>query len=178
MVAGSISRRYARALMAIGLETNSYEQLGRELATLAAAVEDSAELTQAFSHPAFRRSDREKILEALLKRVAASKLVRNFTMLLLDHDRLGILPDISREMTRMIDEKAGRVNAVVTTATKLNPMQVQQLKTALEKSSGKTVLMEQAEDPDLLGGIVAKVGDIIYDGSIRTQLSRLRHELA
>ena len=178
MIAGSISRRYARALMAIGLENKTYEQLGRELAVLAAAIRDSAELDQAFSHPAFRREEREKILEALLKRAAASKLVRNFTMLLLDHDRVGILPDISREMNAMIDEKAGRVNAVVTAATKLNPMQVQQIKTALEKTSGKTVLMEQEEDPALIGGLIAKVGDIIYDGSLRTQLQRLRQELA
>ncbi len=178
MIAGSISRRYARAFMAIGVEGNNYEMLGRELRDLAEAMKSSTELTEALSNPAFRRSDREQILDAVLKRIAATKLTRNFTMLLLDHDRMDIVPDISRELDAMIDEKAGRVNAVVTSATALSAMQVRQLKMALESMSGKTVQMEQKQDPELLGGLIAQVGDVVYDGSLRSQLDRMREGLA
>ncbi len=178
MIAGSISRRYARALMGIGVASSTYEMLGRELRDLADAMQSSPELAESLSHPAFTRADREGLLEAILKRISATKVTRNFTMLLLDHGRLAIIPDISRELDAMIDDKAGRVNAVVTSATKLSAMQVRQLKMALEGLSGKSVLMEQAEDPELLGGIVAKVGDIVYDGSLRSQLERMREGLA
>ena len=178
MIAGSIPRRYARALMAIGVATSSHEMLGRELGDLADAMRGSPEMGLALSHPTFRRSDREQVLEAVLKRIAATKVTRNFVLLLLDHDRLAIIPDISREMNAMIDEKMGRVNAVVTSATALSAMQVRQLKLALESLSGKTVQMEQKEDPELLGGIVAKVGDVVYDGSLRSQLDRMREGLA
>lgn len=178
MVAGSISRRYARALMAIGVANSTYEMLGRELRDLAGAMQCSPELTVSLSHPAFKRDDREGLLDAVLKRISATKVTRNFTMLLLDHGRLDIIPDISRELDAMIDDKAGRINAFITSATKLSAMQVRQLKMALEGLSGKSVQMEQAEDPELLGGIVAKVGDVVYDGSLRSQLERMREGLA
>ena len=77
----------------------------------------------------------------------------------------------------MIDEKIGRASAVVTSATKLTPMELGKLKTALEKTSGKKIDIEQRVDPDLLGGVVAKVGDIVYDGSLRTQLQQMRDGL-
>ncbi len=177
MLSGSLARRYARAIMSIGLEQKNFEALGREIGTLGHAVADSAELREILTNPGFSREDRQKVLEALLRRVVASKTTRNFAMLLLDRDRLGVLPDIARELLVMIDEKAGRVKAVVTSAQVLNPMQLAQLKTALEKLSGKTVIIEKKQDPSLLGGVVAQVGDVVYDGSLRTQLDQMRDTL-
>jgi F-type H+-transporting ATPase subunit delta len=137
----------------------------------------SPELKETLSNPAFPRDDRRKVLEALLRRAVASPVTRNFTLLLLDRDRLGVLPDVSRELSRMIDEKAGRTSATVTSAKPLTPAQLTKLKQELEKLSGKTVTVEKAEDPSLLGGVVAKVGDIVYDGSLRTQLEKMRQSL-
>lgn len=174
MIAGSLARRYARALMDIGTEQGNLETLSSEIETLARAMREVPELSETLSNPAFPRADRRKVLEALLQRLAANPTTRNFTMLLLDRDRLPSLPDISRELTRMVDEKAGRVNATVTSAVALSPMQVRQLQAALEKLSGKQVRLATEEDPDLLGGLVARVGDIEYDGSLRSQLHRLR----
>jgi len=174
----SIARRYAKALLDIGVEDGNFERIGREVNSLASALAGSADLVETLSNPAFPRDDREKVLRAVLQRLGASQTVVNFTRLLLDRDRMGVLADISRELDAMIDERAGRVSAQVRSATPLDPSQRARLTQALEKMSGKKVQMVVDHDPDLLGGIVAKVGDTLYDGSLRTQLEKLRHTLA
>lgn len=178
MIAGSLARRYARAVLEIGVEQGNLEKLGTEVGVLAEAMRTVPELSETLSNPAFPRADRKKVLEAVLKRVMAGKVTTNFTYLLLDRDRLSSLPDISRELSRMIDDRAGRVNASVTSATALSPMQVRQLQSALEKLSGKQVKLETNEDPALLGGLVARVGDLEYDGSLKSQIERLRAGLS
>ena len=177
MSSGSLARRYARALLALGLEDKSLEQLGKEVRSLADAIRDSDELAEALSNPAFPRSDREKILVAVLERLKAKKTTINFTKLLLDRERMAVLPDISRELDAMIDEHAGRVRAQVTSAKPLTSSQLSRLVKALEKLSGKKILVETFEDSALLGGVVAQVGDQVYDGSLRTQLRQLRTSL-
>lgn len=178
MIAGSIARRYARALMAIGVDTGSYDAIGRQVSALARAMKISAELAEILANPAFPRADRQRVLEAVLSRLGASRVVKNFTLLLLERERLAALPDIARELSAMIDEKNNRVTALITSAAPLTQVQITQIKSALEKLSGKQVHVDQKEDPALLGGVVAKVGDIVYDGSLRTQLAQMRHSLA
>lgn len=178
MAAGSLARRYARALLEIGLEEKNLEELGKEVSDLAAAVASSSELTETLTNPAFPRSDRDKILSAVLSRLGASQTTVNFTRLLLDRERVAALPDIARELAVLIDENAGRVRAVITAARPLSSAQLSRLIKALEELSGKKILAETREDPALIGGVVAKVGDQVYDGSLRTQLSQLRRSMA
>jgi F-type H+-transporting ATPase subunit delta len=174
----SIARRYAKALMQLGVEDGNYERLGRELGSLARVIKGSPELVATMTNPAFGRTDREKVLRAVLQRIGASQTVVNATRLLLDRARIAQLPDISRELDAMIDEKAGRVAAQVTSAAPLDDGQKQRLTAALERMSGKKVEMQVAHDPALLGGVVAQVGDTIYDGSLRTQLEKMKQTLA
>jgi F-type H+-transporting ATPase subunit delta len=177
MITGSLARRYARALMQIGSEQGNYEQLGAELRSLGQAYRSSKELETALTNPAFPRAERERILVALLERLGASPIVVNVTRLLLERERAGAIPDISRELDAMIDEKIGRVAAVITSATPLSGQQQAAVIAALEKLSGRTVSAETRHDPELLGGVVAQVGDVVYDGSLRTQLHQMRHRL-
>ena len=177
MSSGSLSRRYAKALMAIGLEDGSYQRIGQDVASMAKAIQASDELSSLLTNPVFPRDEREKIVLAILQRIGASQTVINFSKLLLDRERLNIVPDISRELDAMIDEKSGQITAEVTSAVPLNSMQQNELKTTLETLSGKKVLIETKEDPALLGGLIAKVGDLVYDGSIRTQLQELGRTL-
>jgi F-type H+-transporting ATPase subunit delta len=175
---GSIARRYAKALMAIGLERGTSEQLSREVRSLAAAIKSSPELAITLTSPAFSRSVREQVLRAVLQRIGASPDVLSFTRLLLDRERVAQIPSISRELDRLSDERAGRIEAVVSSAAPLAPAQEQELLRRLEAMSGKKVQMKVALDPQLLGGVVVKLGDVVYDGSLRTQLQRMREELA
>ncbi len=177
MSSGSLSRRYAKALMEIGLEDGSYQRIGQDVASMANAIQASSELSGILTNPVFPRDDREKIVTSILQRIGASKTVINFSKLLLDRERLRILPDISRELSAMIDEKSGQITAEVTSAVALNSMQQSELKATLESLSGKKVQLETKEDPALLGGLIAKVGDLVYDGSIRTQLRELGRTL-
>ncbi len=177
MITGSIARRYAKALLEIGIQTNTFDALGKELDRAAETLRSSPELRNALENPVFSLEKRKLIMDELARRLALSKTVRNFIMLLLDKGRIAALPDIARAHRSLVDEHAGRVRATVTSARPLDPMLETRLKTALEKSSGKVVIFEKREDPTILGGLITQLGDTLYDGSVRTQLQELREEL-
>lgn len=177
MVTGSLARRYARAIVEIGTENGNLDKLGADLRSLAKAMHDSAELVTALTNPAIRRADRRRVIDGLLKAVGAEPNTRNLVYLLLDGERMASLAAISREVDAMIEARAGNIVAEVTSARPLDAAQLTQITAALEKLSGKKVAVTRREDPSLLGGVVAKLGDTVYDGSLRTQLRTLRDEL-
>jgi F-type H+-transporting ATPase subunit delta len=177
MVTGSLARRYARAVLEIGTANGNLDKLGADLRSLARAMHDSAELITVLTNPAIRRADRRRVIDGLLQRIGAEPHTRNLVYLLLDGERLASVAAISREVDAMIEAKAGRMLAEVTSARPLDAAQLSQITAALEKLSGKKVAVTRREDPSLLGGVVAKLGDTVYDGSLRTQLRTLRDEL-
>lgn len=177
MVTGSLARRYARAVLEIGTANGNLDKIGADLRSLARAMHDSAELVTALTNPAIRRADRRRVIDGLLSRIGAAPHTQNLVYLLLDGERMSSLPAISREVDVMIEAKAGRLAAEVTSARPLDAGQLSQIITTLEKLSGKKVAVTHREDPNLLGGVVAKLGDTVYDGSLRTQLRTLRDEL-
>jgi len=173
MPSGSLARRYAKAVIGLG----ATDRIGADIRTLSKAMKESAELQTALTNPAIRRADRRKVLDALLQRIGAQPHTKNLVYLLLDGERLFALPEISRELDAMIQANSGHITAEVTSARPLDPAQLSQITAALEKLSGKKVDISKKEDANLLGGVVAKVGDTVYDGSLRTQLRTLRDEL-
>ncbi len=174
MIAGSLARRYARAVLDIGVAQGTYEQLGQEIDDLAALYSGSRDLAEALTNPVFGHAKRRAVLEAVLGRVGVAVVTRNFVLLLLDRERVAYLPAIARELRAMVDERAGRVRATLTSARPLPADHVAGVQAALEKVTGRKVALEKKEDPALLGGVVAKVGDVVYDGSVRTQLELMR----
>ena len=177
MISGSIARRYAKALLEIGIQQQTFDALGKEIERSADTLRSSPELRNALENPIFSLEKRKLIMDELSRRLALSKISRNFILLLLEKGRIASLPDIARSYRTLVDEHAGRVRATVTSARPLDPMLETRLKTALEKSSGKVVIFEKREDPSILGGLVTQLGDTLYDGSVRTQLQQLREEL-
>ncbi len=177
MVTGSLARRYARAVLEIGTANGNLDKIGADLRSLAKAMHESTELVTALTNPAIRRADRRQVIDGLLQRIGAEPHAKNLVYLLLDGERLGSLEAISREVDAMIEAKAGRMSAEITSARPLDATQLSQIITTLEKLSGKKIAVTRREDPDLLGGVVAKLGDTVYDGSLRTQLRTLRDEL-
>jgi len=178
MVSGSLARRYAKAMFDIGSSQGDLTKLGQDIRSLAKAMNESRELNTLLSNPAIRRADRKRVVDGLLGQIGVQTASRNLVYLLLEGERLGTLPGISRALDAMIEEKAGRVAAEVISAKPLDQNQLSQITVALEKLSGKKVSVTTRQDPDLLGGVVAKVGDTVYDGSLRTQLRTLRDELS
>lgn len=177
VLGGSVARRYARALFRIGVDQASFETLGKQLDELGAVYRGAPELRQTMESPVFKPSEKRAILEKILPRVAPSRLVQNFALLLLDRGRIGSLPAIARAYQELADAHAGRVRAQVVSAAPLDPATLAGVQRALEKRTGKKVLIETAVDPELIGGVVARVGDLVLDGSVRNKLADLRDRL-
>ena len=177
MVTGSLARRYAKAMLEIGIRQQTYDALGRELDRAADTLQRSPELRTALENPSFKFAKRREVLDDVARRLGLSQVVRNFVMLLLDKGRIGALPDIARVHRTLVDEHAGRARAQITSVRPIDAALESRLKAALEKQSGKTIILEKKEDPTILGGLITQVGDLVFDGSIRTQLAQLREEL-
>ena len=177
MVTGSLARRYARAVIELGQSAGNLDRINQDLRAIAGAMKGSDELQSVLTNPAIRRGDRRKVLDGLLQRITAQPQTKNLVYVLLDGERIGSLVAIAREVDAMIQARSGRVSAEITSAAPLDAGQLQQITAALEKLSGKKVDVTKKEDPNILGGVVAKVGDVVYDGSLRTQLHAIREEL-
>jgi F-type H+-transporting ATPase subunit delta len=176
-MAGSVSRRYARALFSIGVDRGNFEQLGNELDAFADLWAGSSELREAVANPVFKASEKRAVLATLLPRVAPNADVQKFVLLLLDRRRLSALPMIARAFREMADLHTGRVRAHVTSAQPLGAAELERVKQSLARRTGKQVILESSVDPSLIGGVVARVGDLVLDGSVRTQLGVLRDKL-
>jgi len=176
-LSGSISRRYARALFSIGVDRGSFEQLGQELDAVAELWAGSPELRQALENPIFKDSEKRAVMQSLLPRVAPTPDVQKFVLLLLDRRRLTAVPNIARAYREMADLHTGRVRAHVTSAQALGPAELERIRQSLARRTGKQVILESAVDAGLIGGVVARVGDLVLDGSVRTQLGALRERL-
>lgn len=172
MLEGSIARRYARALLEIAREGGLTDRMGDDLARFARLVE--GQLATVMGNPVFTQQERTGVLEAVLPGQALHPTVANFLRLLMEKGRFGVLPDIVREYRDLADQEAGRVRAVVTSATELSAATRDQVAQALTQATGKKVVIETRVDPTLLGGLVARVGSRVYDASLRTRLDRLQ----
>ena len=170
----SIARRYARALHSVATQESVVDATLSALEALATAIAESSDLAGLLESPQITKDQRRGVLLEIAKQEGYSPLIQNFLQLLVDRDRGGELPFIARVFRELADESAGRVRAEVTTALPLADAQVKELEAALAKATGKTVVLSSRQDPEIIGGIAAKVGDTLYDGSLKTQLARLR----
>ena len=176
-LAGSIARRYARALFAIGVDQRSFEALGKELEALAALWNEATEMRQSLSNPIFKSSQKRAILQALLPRVAPTREVQSLAFLLLERGRIAALPAIARAYQEMCDDKLGRARATVRSARPLDVATQTEVRQVLERRTGRSVIMTTEVDPSLIGGIVAQVAGLVLDGSLSARLSALRSRI-
>lgn len=176
-LSGSIARRYAKALFEIGVAEGNYERLGNELDDLARAYASSADLRVVLENPVIKVSEKQAILEALLPRVAPSPSVQRFARLLLERGRIGIVRAAARAYRELADQRTGQVRASVTSAAPLGAADLDRVRRALEGRIGRKVIIAASVDPALIGGLVARVGDLVLDGSVRTQLEEMRRRL-
>lgn len=177
MIAGSLSRRYARALLAIGIDEGRFEELGQQLERVAALVTGHKDLGEALDNPSYPLDKRKAVMADLAGRLNVSKTIANFLQLAIDRNRAGIIPDVAREYRTLADEQAGRVRAEVKSAEQLDKVSSEHLKRSLEQKTGKQVVLTTTVDPELIAGTVTKIGSVIYDGSIKTRLEQMRDSL-
>jgi F-type H+-transporting ATPase subunit delta len=177
MSIGSLARRYARALLELASEHKELERVGRDLNELSAMWEASPELRELFSNPQFGLAARKGVLTELLTRAAVSPLVRNAALYLTDHNRVAALPEIARAFTELAEQAQGTLRAEFTSAAPLSDAYCAQLQKTLEAATGKKVHVERKVDAGLIAGVVTRLGDRVFDGSVRTRLTELKEAL-
>ena len=173
----TVARRYARALFAIARESDAVDRVREELGGIAEVLDAHPELRHALFRPLHPAAERRGVLRGVCARVGSGDTVRNFLAFLVDQRRIVDFEGIRAEYERLADEAAGRVRAEVVAASPLDARQTERLRAALSARTGHEVDLEVAVDADLIGGAVAVVGGVVFDGSLRTQLSQLRDTL-
>ena len=174
---GEIARRYARAVFALGEETSDPQTLLDELNDLVESATVIPELARVVFTPLHPRAERRAVVAELAQRLDHSNEMRAFAMLLVDENRMSLLPEIRDALRQLVEQAAGRVRARVTSTRKLERREIAGLRRALSRRSNAVIDLETEIDPDLIGGVVVRVGDLLLDGSLRTQLDSLRVSL-
>lgn len=169
--------RYARALFDIALQEGTLERADTDLTTLADLFHGHADLQRVLTNPAVPASRKRALLQELLPRLSLSTPVSKLMLLLADRDRLELFPDLLAVFRERLMEHQRVVQAEVTTAVPLSPEREAELRQQLAAVTGRRVLMTTKVDPALIGGIVTKIGTVVYDGSIASQLTKMREQL-
>jgi F-type H+-transporting ATPase subunit delta len=172
-----LAKRYAKALFQVGKEENSLDEFNRALTEMAELYAAVPEVVDGLSNFIYPQDVREKVMEHLLSKMQASAMVANFMKLLVQKRRAEVLPDIAEVFQAMVDKERNMCRGTVVSAAPLSGALNSKIKDTLEKITGKQVLLRTEIDASIIGGIVAKVGDLVLDGSIKTQLTGLKESI-
>ena len=175
MSQGVIARRYAKAL--INLAEKDLEITGNSLAAIADVYSNSTELSEVLSDTKVSSQIKQDVLKKILKKIKVSKLVDTFIRYLLAKRRIVLLPNIERAFNLLLQEKLGRIEAGITVAQEIPEVTVGKLEKAISRYSGKEVTVNITIDPAIIGGIVTRIGSVVIDGSIHTQLNQIRQSI-
>ncbi len=183
MEEGTIGRRWARALADTLSEGKTdaavLGQVEAELSALAKVFADKqGDFRQAMLDPSFTIEQRSSVLKEIAESNKFHEVSGKFLQLLVAQDRVRYLGDIAKAFQHEVDERTGRVRAVLTSAKPLSDGIQKDIVSALEKRTGKTVLAEVNVDESVISGVRAQIGGTVFDGTVRAQLDRLRGSLA
>jgi F-type H+-transporting ATPase subunit delta len=177
MIAGALSKRYACALADVAAATHELEGVRADLRTFAAMLREQHALRQFLANPSIQRQDAVAVADEVGARLGLRPLAITFLRIVTESGRLLSLEAILRAFEALVDERLGRVKAVVTTAVPLPAAEAEALSRALGKLTGKDVYLEVQQEPAILGGLITQIGSQVYDGSLRSRLARLAEEL-
>lgn len=170
----TIARRYAKALLLIGKEDGRTEIYRKELDGVAQLFALDNGLAQAISNPLYNASDREKVLQEVVKRLSLSRVMSSFLLVLFAKRRIGFLDKINEFYQKLADDLKGVARASMISAMDLSSDTVEKVRSSLSALTGKEVVLDLSVDPGLIGGVITKIEDLVLDGSIKTQLFNMR----
>jgi F-type H+-transporting ATPase subunit delta len=170
--------RYARALLDVVIEAGNPEEVEQQLLAFAELLQTNPDLQKALTNPAVPVASKRGIVESVTTRLGMSKLAARLLSLLAERDRLSLVPDFVSLYRERLMEYRQVVRAEVTTAAPLTAERTAQMQQQLAQLTGRRVTMTTKVDPALIGGAVARVGSTVYDGSIATQLEKVRERLS
>jgi F-type H+-transporting ATPase subunit delta len=176
-VQSKAAKRYARALFSLAREEDEVASIRQELDDMARLLAANPDLRRRLFQPLHPVHERREVLKSICEQGQGSQMIRNFFAFLIDQRRLVAFDAIHDEFNRLADEAAGRVRAEVRSANPLRDEQRVRLVAALAQRTGKEIELTVHVDPSLIGGAIATVGGLVFDGSLRTQLMQLRSTL-
>jgi len=174
----TIARRYASALADVVLERDEALEVQQELIAWDNLLRSSPNLQEVFRNPTIALDQKRGVLNQLIGRAKPRATTINFLKLLLQNQRLTELGEINRKLAEILDQRAGMVAATVTTARAVPESAQQQLHTKLLTLTGKKVRIDFSTDPNLIGGLVTRIGSTVYDGSVRNHLQQIKEKMA
>jgi len=172
-----LAKRYAKALFQVGKEENGLDDFSSALSEMAKLYADFPEVVDALTNPLYPQEVREKVMEQLVKAMKVNTLAANFFNLLVQKRRADVLPDIAEVFQSLVDEERNMCQGTVVSAMEISGELNDKIKATLEKITGKQVVIKNEVDASIIGGIVAKVGDLVLDGSIKKQLTGLKESI-
>ena len=173
----AVARRYAKALLLIGKEDGQAEFYREQLNEFSNLISQNKNLEQAFTNPLYDAEGRKKVLNSVIELLDLSGVVKAFLLLLFDKGRIGLLDIINDFYQKLADELKGVAFASLVSAAELSSEAIEKIRESLSKVTGKEVKLEVKQDPELIGGVVTRIGDLVLDGSVRTQLLNMRESL-
>ncbi len=177
MIGLRIGRKYGKALLSIGKEDGKYREYAKELEEMERLLDREEDAKVVLTSPRYSRDVQKKVLDSIVKKLRFSDVIKNFLSLLVEKRRLRFLPEINLIYRKLLDEFLNIERAKVISAIPLPEESIGKIRETLEKMTGKSIIVEVEEDAAIIGGIVAKVGDLVLDGSVRTQLMSLKDTL-
>jgi len=172
-----VARRYAKALMEIGYKEKRIEEIHNELEEIQSMFKKYPGFWKAVSLPIYPVESRKKVLDEVMRKAGFSVSIIRFFDILVEKDRIGLLPTIFSIYQELADRAQNRVRGTLYTPETLGKGDFVKIKGALSRYMGKELILKKDMDPSLIGGIKARIGGIIIDGSVRGQLDRFREKL-
>ena len=177
MSVSALTRRYAKALVELGVEHDSIDSFGDELTAVKKVLSEENLLRQLLDSPTLDLVKKEAMLTDLCSAMELSDGITKFLGLLLKKGRLCYLQQITEKYRLLADELSGILSAKITSATQLDDVQQQSIATSLERQTGKQVAISVEVDAKLIGGLKAEIAGRLFDGSVMTQLKRIEESL-
>ncbi len=172
-----LAKRYAKAIFTVGQEQGKYEEYNEVLQGLSELFITQPDVTDALTNPLYPLDIKEKMMTGIVGSMDVDNVMGNFLNLLVQKKRAEILPEIAVCYKAMVDEEKNISHGNVISAIELSDELKLNVQTVLEKLTGKKVELTTSVDPSIIGGIIAKVGDLVLDGSIKTQLAGLKDSI-
>ena len=172
--AAGIAERYAAALYDLGEQAKALDAVAQDLRDLQAMVDESPDFRRLIRSPLMNRDEQWSAMDALLRQAGMHELSRKFLGVVTENRRLFALPAMAKAYLRLLAARRGEITADVTTATKLSDAQMTSLTESLKKAVGAKVAVEHKVDPEILGGLVVRVGSRMFDSSLRTKLQKMQ----
>jgi F-type H+-transporting ATPase subunit delta len=172
-----VARRYAAALADVVTARGEAQEVQKELHDWQALMQSNEQLLEVFRNPTIPYEQKRKVLNTLIARARVRPTTANFLQVLLQNQRLADLGEVNKRFAQVLDERSGVVSAEVTTARPVPQSSQEALRVKLASMTGKQVRLSFTTDEELIGGIVARVGSTVYDGSVRNQLQQVKERM-